>query len=324
MGEQERLGEKAIQEVAAMQAQAKQKEEMLEVFYRSALQNRHNEKALAEEATALLDSLEGSEAQARRLHADLSSHKAEASARHNETTLFASAASSSLEGIASSVSKFTSAELPALSELLSNCVRAKQEEASSALSHLTAETDGLHLAVMRAVNGMAGSLNEPTQRAEARRVTVTRATVETAARVRDAVDAGAAGLLKGVSQLVERFRQSEQARLYILQFLALAYMFFVFVLMMCSHQSLHDSTAQAAEQLLGNGKAPEEDESAAAMREATKHLELAREALARQRETMEGMSEGLLKQRSNDALRLEALTASVESETSLVCQKGRP
>jgi hypothetical protein len=188
MGEQERLGEKAVQEVSAMQAQTQKKEEMLEVFYRSATQNRNNEKALAEEATALLESLQ------------------------NETTLFASSAASSLEGIASSAAKFTSAELPALSELLSNCLRAKQDETSSALNHLTAETDGLHLAVMRAVNGMAGSLNEPTQRAEARRDTVTRATVETAARVRDAVDAGAAGLLKGVSELVERFRQSEQAR----------------------------------------------------------------------------------------------------------------
>ena len=186
---------------------------MLKAFYDSAVQNRLSEKRLAEEAAALLDALEGSEAQGRRLHDDLSRRAAEAAERHNETANFAGAAAASLDGIASSAAKFSSAELPALSELLSNCVRARREEAAAALTHLTTETDGLHLAVMRAVNGMAGSLGEPTQRAEARRDSVTRATVETAARVREAVDAGAAGLLKGVSELVERFRLSEQAGL---------------------------------------------------------------------------------------------------------------
>lgn len=81
-------------------------------------------------------------------------------------------------------------------------------------------------------------------------------------------------------------------------------------------QSLQESTAQAAEQLLENGRAPEDDEAAAAMREATKHLELAREALARQRAAMEGVSEGLLQHRGSEALRLASLDAAVESETA--------
>jgi hypothetical protein len=85
---------------------------------------------------------------------------------------------------------------------------------------------------------------------------------------------------------------------------------------LCLQQTLQESTAHASEQLLKSRKSPEDDEAAIAMHEATKYLELAREALARQRETMEGISEDLLNQRSNDALRLEALTASVENETS--------
>ena len=183
---------------------------MLDCFYRSAIQNRHHEGALAEEATALLTALEGSEAQGRRLHADLSRSATDASARHNATAAFASASTASLDGIASSATKFTSSELPALSDQLSNSVRARKEDASMALVNLTSETDGLHLAVMRAVSGMAGSLNDPTQRAIARREAVSHTAEETAARVRDAVDAGAAGLLKGVSELVERVRLSEE------------------------------------------------------------------------------------------------------------------
>jgi hypothetical protein len=126
---------------------------------------------------------------------------------------FASAANASLDGVAGSAATFTSAELPALREALAAAVRARQDDAAGALGALTAETDGLHLAVMRAATGMAGALNGPLQRTEARCGAAARAADETAELVRRAVDAGTTGLLKGVAELAERIRESEKVGL---------------------------------------------------------------------------------------------------------------
>ena len=61
-----------------------------------------------------------------------------------------------------------------------------------------------------------------------------------------------------------------------------------------------------------------EDEAAEALREATFHLELARNALGRQRAAMEGVSTALLRERANGERLRAALNSSVDGESDLL------
>jgi hypothetical protein len=122
----------------------------------------------------------------------------------------AGVANSSLEVLAGGAERLAADELPALRRLLSERIRAQEMQAVGAAGNLTEEADGLCRAVARVADGLAGAMGAPLQRAAARREAVVRVSNETAARVREEVDAASAGLLKEVSELAERLRQSEE------------------------------------------------------------------------------------------------------------------
>ncbi len=135
---------------------------------------------------------------------------AEEAARRAATAAFASAIGPALEGLASGAAALAAEELPALGARLAERVRGEGARAAEELGGVAAAAEGLRQAADELADGPAGGLEEPLQRAAVRGGETARAAEATAARVREAVDAGAHGLLHGVVGLAERLRLWEQ------------------------------------------------------------------------------------------------------------------
>jgi hypothetical protein len=183
-------------------------------------------------------------------------------------------------------------EMPALGQRLLDRVRAEEALVAGAVGDMAAAAGGLGDAAARAADGLAAALSGALERAAGRRAAAARMSEETAGRVRDVVEGGATGLLQGVTELAERLRLWEQA--------------------------LQDGAARAEQELQADpaaGAAGATDEAAAAaLRDASSHLEQARAALLRQRGAMEGLADVLARGQEQEARLRAALDASLAVE----------